>query len=71
MRDRIRAALKSSKADYTEIRIQEREATTVAYRGKDLETALTVRNIPDNGYLDFRRENTAERQAFVTVQLEL
>ncbi|MBN1583411.1 MAG: TldD/PmbA family protein [Anaerolineae bacterium] len=42
MQDRIRAALKSSKADYTEIRIQEREATTVAYRGQDLETANAV-----------------------------
>jgi len=42
MRERIQAALKSSKADYTEIRIEEREATTVAYRGKDLETANAV-----------------------------
>jgi TldD protein len=36
------AALKSSKADYTEIRIEEREATTVVYRGKNLETASAV-----------------------------
>jgi TldD protein len=42
MQDRIRAALKSSNADYTEIRIQEREATTVSYRGKNLETANAV-----------------------------
>ncbi|MEE8163205.1 MAG: TldD/PmbA family protein, partial [Anaerolineae bacterium] len=42
MRDKLEAALKSSKADYTEIRIEEREATTVAYRGKDLETASAV-----------------------------
>jgi TldD protein len=42
MRDRIEAALKCSKADYTEIRIEEREATTVSYRGKDLETANAV-----------------------------
>jgi len=42
MRDKIQAALKSSKADYTEIRVEEREATTVAYRGKDLETANAV-----------------------------
>ncbi len=42
MRDKIRAALESSKADYTEIRIQEREDTTVTYRGKDLETANAV-----------------------------
>ena len=42
MRERMEAALKSSKADYTEIRLEEREATTVAYRGKDLETANAV-----------------------------
>jgi len=42
MRDRIEIALKNSKADYTEIRIEEREATTVAYRGRDLETANAV-----------------------------
>ncbi len=42
MRDRIEAAIKSSKADYTEIRIERREATTVAFRGKDLETASAV-----------------------------
>jgi TldD protein len=42
MRDRVEAALKSSKADYTEIRLEEREATTVAYRGKDLETASAL-----------------------------
>jgi predicted Zn-dependent protease len=42
MQDRIAAALKSSKADYTEIRIEQREATTVSYRGKDLEAANAV-----------------------------
>lgn len=42
MRDKLEAASKSSKADYTEIRIEEREATTVAYRGKDLETVSAV-----------------------------
>jgi TldD protein len=42
MQDKIRAALGSSKADYTEIRLEEREATSVAYRGKDLETASAV-----------------------------
>ena len=42
MRDKIEAALKTSRADYTEIRIEEREATTVAYRGSDLETASAV-----------------------------
>lgn len=42
MRDRIESALRSSKADYTEIRIERREASTVAYRGKRLETASAV-----------------------------
>jgi TldD protein len=42
MKDRIQEALETSQADYTEIRIQEREATTVAYRGRDLETANAV-----------------------------
>jgi TldD protein len=42
MRDRINAALRSSKADYTEIRLEEREATTIVFRGKDLETANAV-----------------------------
>jgi TldD protein len=42
MHDRIAAALKSSKADYTEIRLEEREATTVAYRGKNMESANSV-----------------------------
>jgi TldD protein len=39
VRDRIRDALRSSKADYTEIRLEEKEATTIAYRGQDLEAA--------------------------------
>jgi predicted Zn-dependent protease len=39
MRDRIQEALKRSKADYTEIRIEEKETTRVVFRGKDLETA--------------------------------
>jgi TldD protein len=38
MKDKIQQALKSSKADYTEIRIEEKESTTVAFRGKLLET---------------------------------
>ena len=42
MQDTIRAALKSSQADYTEIRLERREATTIAYRGQDLETANAV-----------------------------
>ena len=39
MQEKINQALKSSKADYTEIRIEETEATRIVYRGKDLETA--------------------------------
>jgi TldD protein len=39
MRDKMASALKGSKADYTEIRIEQREATKVFYRGKYLETA--------------------------------
>jgi len=42
MRDKIQAALKHSKADYTEIRLEEREATSVVYRGKNLEEASAV-----------------------------
>jgi TldD protein len=39
MRDQIQEALKHSKADYTEIRIEEKETTRVSFRGKDLEVA--------------------------------
>ena len=39
MRDKIEEALKQSKADYTEIRIEDKETSRVAFRGKDLETA--------------------------------
>ena len=39
MRDRIQAALKHSRADYTEIRIEEKETTLVGFRGKELEVA--------------------------------
>ena len=42
MRDKIREALKRSKADYTEVRLEERESTRIAYRGKELETASAV-----------------------------
>ena len=42
MQDRIQAALARSPADYTEIRLEERESTTVVYRGRDLETANAV-----------------------------
>jgi len=39
MQDRIQEALKHSKADYTEIRIEEKETSRVVFRGKELETA--------------------------------
>ena len=39
MQDKINAALKSSRADYTEIRLEQKESTRVEYRGKNLETA--------------------------------
>ena len=39
MRDKIEEALKQSKADYTEIRIEDKETCRVAFRGRDLETA--------------------------------
>jgi len=42
MRDRIQEALKLSNADYTEIRIEERESTRISYRGRDLENANAV-----------------------------
>jgi TldD protein len=42
MQDRMRDALKRSKADYTEIRIEQREATTVAFRARNLESASAV-----------------------------
>jgi len=38
----LSAALKASRADYTEIRIEEREASRVSFRGPELETASTV-----------------------------
>jgi TldD protein len=39
MRDQIQEALKRSRADYTEIRIEEKETTQVTFRGKELEMA--------------------------------
>ena len=41
-REQIEAALRASKADYTEIRLEQRESTRVAFRGPDLETADVV-----------------------------
>jgi TldD protein len=42
MQDIIKEALKSSRADYTEIRLEQKETTTVEYRGKNLETAQST-----------------------------
>jgi TldD protein len=42
MKDRMIDALRRSKADYAEIRIEQRDATTVAYRGRNLETASAI-----------------------------
>jgi TldD protein len=39
MKDRIREALQHSRADYTEIRIEEKETTRAVFRGRDLEVA--------------------------------
>jgi TldD protein len=47
MRDKIEEALKRSKADYTEIRIEDKQTCRVAFRGRDLETANT--NIDKGG----------------------
>ena len=42
MRDKITAAIQGSRADYTEIRIEERQETRITYRAKDLENANAV-----------------------------
>ncbi len=42
MLDMIYDALAASRADYTEIRLEERESTKVVFRGRDLETADMV-----------------------------
>jgi len=42
MWERIEAALRASRADYTEIRLEERESTRIVFRGQDLETANVV-----------------------------
>jgi TldD protein len=42
MQAQIEAALRASRADYAEIRLEERESTRVVFRGPDLETADVV-----------------------------
>lgn len=39
MRDKLAEAIKRSRADYTEIRLERQQSTSVAYRGRNLETA--------------------------------
>ena len=45
IRERITDALKKSKAEYTEIRIETKDTTSIAYRGKTLETVNTGRDV--------------------------
>ena len=42
MRNQIQEALRLSKADYTEIRLEEKESTRVVFQGKDLENIGSV-----------------------------
>lgn len=42
MRDKVQKALRQSKADYTEIRIEQNVSTRISYRGSDLEAASAV-----------------------------
>lgn len=42
MRDQIRAVIERSRADYTEIRLEEKESTTVSFRGRELENVSSV-----------------------------
>lgn len=42
MYDKLQAALRSSKADYTEIRLENTESTVVSYRGRELENVSAV-----------------------------
>jgi hypothetical protein len=41
-REQVEAALRASRADYTEIRLERVESTRVVFRGPDLETADVV-----------------------------
>ncbi len=45
MRDRIAEALRRSKADYTEIRLETKDTTSIGYRGKRLENINTGRDV--------------------------
>ena len=42
MRDRMSKALRLTRADYAEIRIEERQSTNIVFRGEELETASAV-----------------------------
>lgn len=45
MRDRLAAALRASRADYTEIRVERTWATGVSFRGRRLETATASEDV--------------------------
>jgi TldD protein len=45
IRERIADAIKRSKAQYTEIRVETKDTTSIAYRGKILETVNTGRDV--------------------------
>jgi TldD protein len=45
LRERMESAVKRSKADYTEIRVETKDTTSIAYRGKILETVNTGRDV--------------------------
>jgi TldD protein len=45
MRDRMAEALKRSKADFTEIRIESKDSTAIGYRGQNLENCGTSRDV--------------------------
>ena len=42
MREQMAAAVRSSPADYTEIRLEDRQSSRVVFRGRELETASVV-----------------------------
>ena len=45
MRDRLTEALRQSTADYAEVRFEISDATTIAYRGEEVETAVSGRHV--------------------------
>ena len=45
MKDRLRDALKSSRADYTEVRVERTWSSAVAFRGRRLEAATASEDV--------------------------